>query len=300
MRTRVKTVAAFAAIYFLWGSTYLAIRVSVETLPPLFAAGLRFAIAGLILYAWCRLRQERVPSRAEWRNLWILGALLFLGGYSGLFWAEKTLPSGIASVLIAMVPVWIVLLETVVLRTQRMKFLTIAAVVLGLAGIAEITRGHNSGGSVNFAACAAILGCGISWSIGTVLSKRIQLPESKAISAGAQMICGGLLLLLCALFAGEFHPLPNISLRAAIAVVYLIVAGSVVAFTAYIWLLHRMSSTRVTSYAYVNPVVALGMGYWLGGEPIRVNTLLGSLLVLASVVMILKTEDQPQKQDRDA
>ncbi|MBV9301132.1 MAG: EamA family transporter [Acidobacteriaceae bacterium] len=283
----VRTIAAFAAIYLLWGSTYLAIRIAVETVPPLFAAGVRFMLAGLLVYAWRRWRGDPAPSRDEWRNLWLVGALLFLGGYSGLFWAEKSVPSGIASVLIAMVPVWIVILETVILRVQRLTFLTALAVILGLVGVAAIARGRNHGQSASLIACAAILGSGISWSVGTVISKRIRLPESKAISAGAQMICGGALLLVCALLTGEFNPLPQIPIRATFAIIYLTVAGSLVAFTAYFWLLHRMSSVKVTSYAYVNPVVALAIGYWLGGEEIHANTFLGSALVLVSVVVIL-------------
>ena len=292
MSPRIQTLAAFGAIYFLWGSTYIAIRVAVETLPPLFAAGIRFAIAGIVLYIWQRTRGEPKPSRIEWRNLWVMGALLFLGGYAGLFWAEKSLPSGIASVLVALLPIWIVLLETLVLRTQRFKFVTAFAVLVGLAGVVEITRGKDHGKSVNLAACAAILFGGMCWALGTVLSKRMQLPESKAVSAGAQMICGGVLLLVGALLTGELSPFPHISLHAALALGYLISAGSLVAFTAYMWLLHRMSSTKVTSYAYVNPVVALAIGYWLGGEAIHLNTLFGSVLVLASVVMILTSEDE--------
>lgn len=286
-------VAAFAAIYVLWGSTYIAIRVAVATLPPLFAAGIRFTIAGVILYAWYRARGERAPSRVEWRSLWLLGALMFLGGYSGLFWAEKSLPSGIASVLVATIPVWIVLLETFVIRTQRFRFAIAFAVLLGLGGVAVIGSGsENRSRAINVAACLAILASEIAWSLGTVLSKVIKLPESKALGAGAQMMCGGALLLGCALLLGDLTPLPRISLKASLAVAYLIVAGSLIAFTAYMWLLPRMSSTKVASYAYVNPVIALAIGYWVGGEAIEPRILIGSGLVLVSVVLILKGENQ--------
>ena len=265
----------------------------MATLPPLFAAGVRFTIAGVILYAWYRWRGEPVPSRAEWRSLWLLGALMFLAGYSGLFWAEKSLPSGIASVLVSTIPVWIVLLETFAVRTQRFRFATAFAVLLGLGGVAVIGSGGQSHGqAINIAACLAILGSEIAWSLGTVLSKMIELPKSKAVGAGAQMMCGGALLLGCALFSGELTPLRHVSLKASLALAYLIVAGSLIAFTAYMWLLARMSSTRVASYAYVNPVIALAIGYWLGGEAMQPRTLIGSALVLVSVVLILRRENE--------
>ncbi len=218
---------------------------------------------------------------------------MFLGGYSGLFWAEKRLPSGIASVLVATIPVWIVLLETFVVRTQRFRFATAFAVLLGLGGVAVIASGgQNHGEAINIAACLAILASEIAWSLGTVLSKLIKLPESKALGAGAQMMCGGALLLGCALLSGELTPLPRVSLKASLAVAYLIVAGSLISFTAYMWLLGRMSSTRVASYAYVNPVIALAIGYWLGGEAMQLPILIGSALVLVSVVLILKEENR--------
>ncbi len=292
-------MAAFVAIYVLWGSTYIAIRIAVATLPPLFAAGVRFAIAGVILYGWYRWRGEPAPSRTEWRSLWLLGALMFLGAYSGLFWAEKSLPSGIASVLVATIPVWIALLETCVLRTQRFKLGTAFAILLGLGGVAVIAAAQQDGGrAVNVAACLAILGAEICWSVGTVVSKMIRLPKSTALGAGAQMVCGGVLLLVCSLLTGELRPLPQVSVKAALAVGYLIVAGSLIGFTAYMWLLGRTSSTKVTSYAYVNPVVALAIGYWLGGETLHASTLAGSGLVLLSVVLILGGgEPGPEKDE---
>ncbi len=298
-RLQITVVAAFAAIYVLWGSTYIAIRIAVATVPPLFAAGVRFTIAGVILYGWYRSKGEPAPSGMEWRSLWLLGALMFLGAYSGLFWAEKSLPSGIASVLVATIPVWIVVLETFVLRTQRLRWATAFAVLLGLGGVAVIAMGQQDGGrAVNIAACLAILGAEICWSVGTVVSKLIRLPKSVGLSSGAQMLCGGLLLLVCSLLAGELRPLPQVSGKAALAVGYLIVAGSLIGFTAYMWLLGRASSTKVTSYAYVNPVVALAIGYWLGGETLRASTLAGSALVLLSVVLILaggELRHEPEK-----
>lgn len=285
----VRVFVAFAAIYVLWGSTYLAIRIAVATVPPLFAAGLRFIIAGSVLYTWSRLRGEPTPSSKEWRNLWSLGALMFLAAYSPLFWAEKTVPSGVASVLVATIPVWTVLLERSILSVQSLNWSLSVAIAAGFTGVAVLAI-RPQGGSVSLLACLAITGGEIAWSTGTVLSKRMKLPESKVLSAGAQMLAGGLLLLTCSWLIGEMHPFPRISWRAAAAILYLIVAGSILAFTAYVWLLGRMPATKVASYAYVNPVIALAIGYWLGGERLSLRTAFGTCLVLGSVVLILRTK----------
>jgi len=285
----VRVFLAFAAIYVLWGSTYLAIRVALATVPALFAAGIRFTIAGSVLYVWSRLGGVPPPSTKEWRNLWSLGALMFLAAYAALFWAEETVPSGVASVLVATIPVWTVLLESSILKVQSFTWSLGAAIAAGLTGVAVLAlRPH--GGPVSLMACLAITGGEIAWSTGTVLSKRMKLPPSKVLSAGAQMLTGGLLLLTCSWLIGEMHPFPRISSRAAWAILYLIVAGSILAFTAYVWLLGRMPATKVASYAYANPVIALAIGYWLGGETIDFRTIIGTCLVLGSVVLILRTK----------
>jgi drug/metabolite transporter (DMT)-like permease len=287
--TAVRVFLAFAAIYVLWGSTYLAIRVAVTTVPPLFAAGVRFTIAGSVLYAWSRFRGAPPPSSKESRNLWILGALMFLAAYGALFWAEETVPSGVASVLVATIPVWTVLLERLILKIRSFTWNLGAAIASGLTGVAVLAI-RPQGGPVSLMACVVITGGEIAWSAGTVLSKRMKLPQSKILSAGAQMLTGGFLLLTFSWLIGEMHPFPRISLRAAAAILYLIVAGSILAFTAYVWLLGRMPATKVTSYAYVNPVIALAVGYWLGGETLGLRTLAGTCLILGSVVLILTTK----------
>jgi drug/metabolite transporter (DMT)-like permease len=280
-------VLAFLAIYILWGSTFFAIRVAVETVPPFLAAGIRFFLAGFVLYGWSRARGGRNPTALEWRNLTILGALLFLIPYSGLFWAEKTVPSGIASVLVATIPISTALLQVFVLRKERFRWSLLASLCLGFAGVGVLAL-DSGPGHASIAACLVILLCSTSWAIGTVIAKQAVLPESKVTSAGAQMVIGGALLLLLSMLAGEWHPLPHISLPAAGAIAYLIVAGSIVAFTAYLWLLGRMPATTVTSYAYVNPVVALLLGHFVGGEELAARTLTGAALVLASVLLITK------------
>jgi drug/metabolite transporter (DMT)-like permease len=284
---RIQILAAFFAIYVLWGSTYLAIRVAVHSVPPLFAAGLRFLIAGGALYAWTRLRGSRPPSRLEWRNLCILGALMFLIAYSALFWAEKSLPSGIASVLVATVPVWTAVLEIFVFRRQQRRWTFLAAIVLGLLGVAILSL-DSTGGNANVLACLAVVSSSVAWAFGTILTTTLALPPSKTMSAGAEMMTGGAMLLLGSAILGEIPPWPHVSAAAAGAIAYLIVAGSLIAFTAYQWLLTQMPTTTVTSYAYVNPVIAIIIGYWLGAERIGPRTLMGALLVLASTIAVVR------------
>ena len=287
---RARLVLAFFAIYVLWGSTYLAIRVAVETVPPLFAAGIRFVIAGTILYVWAKIRGATAPSRDEWRNLAILGALMFLLTYSGLFWAEKSIPSGVAAVLVATVPLWTALLQMFIFKREPRRWTTLGAIALGLAGVAALAL-DPSGGRVSVLACVVVVAGEIAWSIGTALTTTMALPQSHLVSSGGQMIAGGAMLLVCSVLLGEVPPLPRISVAAAGAIGYQVVAGSLIAFTAYQWLLTRVSATKVTSYAYVNPVVALVLGHELAGEPIGARTLVGCALVLASTIALLRRRE---------
>ncbi len=277
---------AFLAIYVLWGSTYLAIRVAVATVPPLFAAGVRFLIAGTILFLWARMRGHPGPTRHEWRNVTILGALMFLLTYSVLFWAEQTIPSGVASVLVATVPLWTALLEMFVFKGEPRRWTTFAAIVLGLVGVAVLSFDPRGGG-IDLLACLVVTASQVSWSLGTALTTRMRLPKGHLVSAGGQMMTGGAMILACSIAFGEVPPLPDISLRAAEAIAYLIVAGAI-AFTAYGWLLGHASATKITSFAYVNPVVALAIGHQFGGETIGARTIVGVVLVLASTIALLR------------
>ena len=285
MRTGI--FLAFFAIYVLWGSTFFAIRVAVETVPPLLAAGIRFTFAGLVLYGWSGARRAPHPTSREWRNLAVLGVLLFLIPYSGLFWAEKAVPSGIASLLVATIPISTALLQIFVFRKERFRWSLLLSLCLGFAGVAVLALDSQAHGA-NLVACVVLLLCSTSWALGTVIAKQAALPPSKVTSAGVQMLLGGVLLLLFSLPAGEWHSAPHIPPRAAVAIAYLAVAGSIVAFTAYLWLLGRMPATTVTSYAYVNPVVALLLGHFIGNEDLSLRTLTGAALVLAGVVVIVK------------
>jgi drug/metabolite transporter (DMT)-like permease len=291
-RLDVRIILAFLAIYVLWGSTYLSIRIMVETVPPLFAAGLRFCIAGAVLYVGSILAGEAHPSRREWRSITTLGAFMFLFAYGGLFWSEKTLPSGFTSVLVATIPVWTLLIEVFVFKRSRLSGAALGAIFLGFAGVV-ILVGDRAAGHITLIPCLVILGCELSWSFGTALNSRLALPESKRISAAGQMLTGGMMLLAGSALLGEMHPPPHLSMRALGALAYLVVAGSLIAFTCYEWLLHRMPATTVTSYAYVNPIVALAIGHWLGNEALTAHTIVGSIIILASVAAILRRKPQP-------
>jgi drug/metabolite transporter (DMT)-like permease len=286
---RWKIMVAFAIIYLVWGSTYFAIRIGVREMPPFLMAGLRFTAAGLILFGWMRLHGTPAPTRREWLGAIVLGSLMFLIDYACLFWAEQRVPSGIAAVILAAIPVCITVLE-IFLRAQQLTLRLASGLAVGVFGVAVLMNPWSSMGEAPLdrgGVVALIVACW-GWSIGTVVTKRLALPASKAMSAAAQMLSGGLQLLLLALIAGEFRKFHahNISLAAWLSLIYLITAGSILAFTAYVWLLHYESPTRVGTYAYVNPIVAVILGALLGGEIIGRRTMLGSVLILAGVVAV--------------
>ncbi len=283
-----RVLAAFFAIYVLWGTSFLAIRVAVLEVPPLFAAGVRFLVAGVILYVYMRLRGRPRPTASHWRSLAIMGVLMFVAEYGPLFWAEKYVPSGIASVLQATLPLITMALETWVFRRHRFYWVLLVAVLLGFAGVVALL--FRNGEHFGILPCIAILAGGAVWSLGSVLNRSLDLPDSRAVTSGASMMLGGAMLLALSGFFGELHPLPHVSLRAAMALLYLIACPSLIGFTAFVWLLARMPATRVASHAYVNPVVAVALGYFVAGETISVRTLIGTALVLVSVVLILRKE----------
>jgi drug/metabolite transporter (DMT)-like permease len=300
-----KILLAFGIIYFVWGSTFLAIRIGVHEVPPFLLAGMRFFVSGVVLYSWMRLKGTPWPSRREWAGATLLGALIFLIDYGCLFWAEQRVPSGIAAVVLATIPVFITLLEISFLRTQRLTFRLGVALLLGLCGVAVLTLHSFSFGEVpiNPAGALALLVAAFTWSVATILTRRLALPASKPMSAAAQMTVGGAQLFVLAALSGEFagFHLQAVSAKAWFALLYLIVAGSIVGFTAYIWLLHHESPTKVGTYAYVNPVVAVALGYFFGGESVGPRTFLGALFVLISVITIATTpKRRPSDHKNDA
>ena len=262
-------------------------------MPPFLLAGMRFFISGLVLYGWMWLKGTPSPNRREWAGATLLGTLIFLVDYGCLFWAEQRVPSGIAAVVLATIPVFITLLEIIFLRTQRLTVRLGLALLVGLCGVAVLTLHSFSFGEVpiNPAGALALLVAAFTWSVATILTRKLSLPASKPMSAAAQMLTGGVQLFALAAVSGEFagFHLQTVSAKAWYALLYLIVAGSIVGFTAYVWLLHHESPTKVGTYAYVNPVVAVALGYSVGGESVGPRTFLGALFVLISVITITTT-----------
>jgi drug/metabolite transporter (DMT)-like permease len=285
----IRVLLAFFAIYVLWGTSFLGIRIAVQEVPPLFAAGTRFFVAGLVLYGFMRLRGRPRPTASQWRSLALMGLLMFVAEYGPLFWAEKYVPSGIASVLEATLPLITLALEVWVFRRHRFHWPLLAAILMGFIGVGTLLI-HNGEQTFGVLPCLAILAGATAWSLGSVLNRSLDLPDSRPLTSGAAMVLGGGMLLVLSAAFGELHPFPHVSMRGALALLYLIVCGSLLGFTAFVWLLARMPATRVASHAYVNPVVAVALGYFVAGEPITTRTLIGTALVLASVVLILRRE----------
>ena len=288
-----KVLLAFSIIYFVWGSTFLAIRVGVREVPPFLLAGMRFLVAGAVLCGWMRARGTPSPRAREWGGASFLAVLIFVLDYGLLFWAERRVPSGVAAVMMATIPAFMAVAEIVFLRTQRLTVRLGAALLVGMCGVGVLV-GHSvslGGAPVDKAGACALIVAAVSWSVAASLSRRVPLPESKAMSSGAQMLAGGVLLTLTAGLLGEFRGfhVQTVSRGAWLALAYLIVAGSIMGFTAYVWLIHHESPTKVGTYAYVNPVVAVLVGYFLGGEALGPRTILGTALVLVSVVVITTT-----------
>jgi drug/metabolite transporter (DMT)-like permease len=292
-RATWKTLLAFGIIYFVWGSTFLAIRVGVREVPPLILAAMRFFVAGIVLYGWMIARGERSPSGRECRSATLLGLVIFVLDYGLLFWAEQRVPSGIAAVMLALIPAFMALSEIIFLRTQTLTVRLVVALLIGIGGVAVLmSRSLNLGGApIDKRGAAALIFASMSWSVASALTRKLTLPKSKVMSSGAQMLAGGILLAVTAAALGEFrnfHPW-SVSREVWFALLYLIVAGSIVGFTAYVWLIHHESPTKVGTYAYVNPIVAVLVGYFLGGEALSLRTIVGTMFVLISVVVITTT-----------
>ena len=285
-----KILLAFATIYLVWGSTFFAIRVGVREVPPFLLAAMRFLVAGMVLYAWARSRGVSAPTGAEWRGAIMLAVLIFVMDYGGVFWAERRVPSGIAAVMLATIPVFMAISEILIVKTQRLTGRLAIALLLGISGVAVLVNHSSALGDAaidGVGACVLLLAA-VSWSIASALSRKLPSPSVKTMSSAAQMCVGGALLTIVAASVGEFHEFhpAAISAKAWFALAYLIVPGSIVGFTAYVWLLHHESPTKVGTYAYVNPIVAVLVGYFLGGETIGVRTIAGTALVLVSVIVI--------------
>jgi len=288
--SRAQVVAAFASIYLIWGSTYLAIRYAVETIPPFIMGGVRFLISGAMLYLWARSRGAPKPTRLHWRNAIIAGGFLLLGGNGAVVWAEQFVPSGLTALLVSILPFWLVIIEWVRPPRRRPSGAVLAGLVLGFIGIVVLVGPSDVGGhgDVNpLGALVLILGS-LSWAIGSFWSRDAQLPESGLLTTGMEMVGGGMLLLVVGTLAGEFSHLDihSISNASAFGLLYLITFGSLLGFTSYIWLLDKVSPARLGTYAYVNPIVAVLLGWAIAGERLSIRTGVAAAIVICAVALI--------------
>ncbi len=290
-RTTSLVLMAFAAVYIVWGSTYLAIRIGIESFPPLILAGLRHVTVGLFLYPILRRKTGIRPTAAQWRTAIVTGVLLLFVGNGGVSWAEQTVSSGITALLVATVSLWLVIVDW--LRPGGVKPVPRVAMglLMGFAGLALLVGPAHLGGSerVDPRGAAVLVVASLAWACGSLYSKHGGMPSSPILGMAMQSSAGGAILLIAGLFAGEFRGLHlgAITLRSWLALAYLIVFGSGIGFSAYIYILHKSSAARVGTYAFVNPVVALFLGWLIAGEGITLRTVIAAAVILTAVILVI-------------
>ncbi|HEY7738357.1 MAG TPA: EamA family transporter [Candidatus Limnocylindria bacterium] len=291
---RWRVAAALGIVYVVWGSTYLGIAVMVETLPPLVAAGVRYSVAGVILLialiAWHRFRNQPLerPTLIHWRSALVIGTLLLLGGNGGVVLAEQRIATSIAALVIATSPIWMALFEAIVAR-ERPSWLTIVGLVAGTVGVAILVVPLEGTPPIDIIGLALVFGAAITWSIGAVFAKRVEMPRAPLQGAGLEMLCGGLVMLAVGTLRGELGSVDPaaFSIQSILALLYLIVFGSLIAFSSYIWLLHTVPITVVSTSAYVNPIVAVTLGVIILNEPMTPRTWLAAGIILAAVIAMV-------------
>jgi len=290
----VPLVAAFAAIYLIWGSTYIAIRFAIQTIPPLLMMGARNFLAGVALFAWMRLRGAPSPARKHWMGALVTGILLFLIDHGALAWAEQRIPSSLAALLCATTPFSMVIFARLAGQERKISPATWLGLVVGLAGVSLLVGPdalfHN--GSTDVLGCVVVLIAASAWAAGSIVGRMVPLPDSPALSAGMQMMVGGASLLCAGTLIGEgarFHP-AAVTFSSLAWFGYLVTFGSIVAFTAYIWLLRVIPPSRVATHAYVNPVVAILLGWALADEPIGIRVWVAAATILAGVALVNSTK----------
>ena len=285
-------VAAFAAVYIIWGSTYLGIRLAIDSIPPLLMAGARFVIAGLVLYGVMRARGVPAPEKRHWKPAFVLGGLLLLAGNGGVSWAQQMVPSGVAALVVAAVPLWIMLVDWLRRGGARPTRMMLLGLVAGFAGVVLLISGKSSSGHrlVEPIGAIVLVGSTVSWAIGSIYSRHAAKPSSALIAVAMQMIAGGFLQLLVGFSLGEASAFSwsRITPTSAWAFAYLTLVGSLIGFTAYVWLLQVSTPAKVSTYAYVNPVIAVLLGHLVLGEQVPKSAAVAGALVLAAVVMITR------------
>jgi drug/metabolite transporter (DMT)-like permease len=296
-----RLIASFAALWIIWGSTYLAIRVAIETLPPFLMSGVRFLVAGAMLYAWMRRRGEPVPTAPQWRAAAVIGGLLLLCGNGGVAWAEQYIPSGLAALIVAVVPIWMVLFDWIG-GAARPRRAVIAGLALGFLGVGVLVGPEDLvvGSPVDPIATTVIVGGTIAWALGSIYSRGAPMPGSPRMSTAIQMLCGGALLTVAGALTGELGrvDLASVSLRSAAAWSYLVIFGSIVAYNAYVYLLRHTEPAKASTYAYVNPVIAVLLGWALLGEPLGPRVMLAVAMIIPAVAMIVSFRRPPRPVTR--
>jgi drug/metabolite transporter (DMT)-like permease len=287
--SRARIWAALGIVYVVWGSTYLGILVAVRTLPPFLMASIRFLIAGGLLYLWSIRRGDRLNDRPGWKQ-WgaaaVVGFLLLVSANGMLAWAEQRVDSGVSSLVIATVPLWMALIDRLAYG-QRLSGTAVGGLVIGLAG-AALLAGPTGPGHLAPLGAVVLLGSSISWAAGSLYSRRAPLPQRPLVGASMQMLAGGVVLAVIALSLGEEKQVADASTASLLAVLYLIVFGSLIGYTAYVWLLRAAPTSLVSTYAYVNPVVAVFLGWAIVSEPIGVRTLVAGAMILLAVALIVR------------
>ena len=289
---RLLIIVAFACIYIIWGSTYLAIRYAVETIPPLFVASFRHLIAGALLFGWCWRRGLR-PVRKQWFASFVLGVLFFLIGHGTLHWAQQTLPSGMAAILVATEPIFVAIIVIIIGRTRITPALLLG-VLLGVGGVALIFAADIRTGRSEMLSSLVVLIGAASWSTGMVYSRNASLHPDSHMAAGMSLLAGAVLLSLGGIVTGEIAHLhfTAISMKSLLALVYLAVAGSLVAYSAYFWLLNRFPPTLISTHTFVNPLVALALGWALAGEVLAPRVVFGGLIVIAAIAWMSRVSTE--------
>ncbi|MDR3669862.1 MAG: EamA family transporter [Holophaga sp.] len=289
MNKKVYSIGALLIVYFLWGGTYLGIRFAVQTIPPFLMAGTRFLVAGLAVYLYSRCTGAARPGKAHWIDAILVGALLLLAGNGLVSWAEQMVSSSVAALLIATVPLWMILMGLLGKHGTRPKPVVAGAIVLGFAGIAILVLPSGSGlGRISPVGVIALLAGAFFWAWGSLYSRQARLPGSPLLAVGMQMLAGGALLVLASGLCGEWgrFRLAEVSLRSMFGMGYLVLFGSIIAYNAYIWLLKNADPTWVSTYAFVNPVVAVFLGWLLAHEQLTARSVWATVVIILSVVII--------------
>jgi len=290
-RMTTLVLVAFAAVYVVWGSTYLAIRIGVESFPPLILAGLRHVVVGILLYPIFRYKTGIRPNATHWRTAIVAGALLLFVGNGGVSWAEQTVPSGITALLVATVSLWLVVVDWLRPGGVRPVPRVTMGLLMGFAGMALLVGPAHLGGSerVDPWGAAVLVVASLAWACGSIYSKHGGMPSSPMLGVAMQSFAGGVILLIVALITGEFRELHvgAISVRSWLALGYLIVFGSGIGFSAYIYIIHESTAARVSTYAFVNPVVALFLGWLIAGETITLRTVIAAAVILTAVILVI-------------